>query len=427
MAKFIIEGARPLHGQIRVSGCKNAVLPEIAATTLTPELCRLENVPEVADVAVMFEILRHLGSKIKKIKPHVYELQTKEIVKTDLPAELVKKLRGSILLLGPLLARAGQVTMAYPGGDIVGRRPVGTHFDALSALGVNIKVLDTEMISATGQVKGAEIYLTEPSVTATENVIMAATLASGQTKIKFAACEPHVQDLCRFLIKMGAKIEGIGSQTILIEGTEKLSGATHRVIPECIEVGTFAAAAAATGGEIEILGIDCQDLDPILAILTKMGVEYKLSDDILQIKKSPHLSAARIQVNPWPGLPTDLQPPLTVLATQAEGVSLIHEWMYERRLFYIDELLKMGANITLCDPHRALVYGPTKLSGTKIISPDIRAGIALVIAALVAEGESEIDNVEIIDRGYEKIEERLRNLGAQIRRVDGGEKGNADG
>jgi len=427
VAKFIIEGARPLHGQIRVSGCKNAVLPEIAATTLTPELCRLENVPEVADVAVMFEILRHLGSKIKKIKPHVYELQTKEIVKTDLPAELVKKLRGSILLLGPLLARAGQVTMAYPGGDIVGRRPVGTHFDALSALGVNIKVLDTEMISATGQVKGAEIYLTEPSVTATENVIMAATLASGQTKIKFAACEPHVQDLCRFLIKMGAKIEGIGSQTILIEGTEKLSGATHRVIPECIEVGTFAAAAAATGGEIEILGIDCQDLDPILAILTKMGVEYKLSDDILQIKKSPHLSAARIQVNPWPGLPTDLQPPLTVLATQAEGVSLIHEWMYERRLFYIDELLKMGANITLCDPHRALVYGPTKLSGTKIISPDIRAGIALVIAALVAEGESEIDNVEIIDRGYEKIEERLRNLGAQIRRVDGGEKGNADG
>lgn len=423
MAKFIIQGGKTLSGKIKVSGSKNAVLPLMAACLLTKDKCRLENVPEVADVAVMFDILKHVGASVNKIEPHVYEIETTEIKETELPSSLVKKLRGSILLLAPLLVRAGKVKTTFPGGDIVGRRPIGIHFDVLEALGAEIKTEDSEMISVTGKLRGADFYLIDPSVTATENAIMAAVLAPGVTKIKFAACEPHVQDLCRFLTKMGAKIDGIGSQTLIIEGVDELRGANHRVISDYIEVGTFAAMAAACGGEVSIEDVDERDLDPLLAILDKMNVNYEYKSNVLTIKKSPNLKSTRIQVKPWPGIPSDIQPPLAVLATQATGVSLVHDWMYDRRLFYIDELLKMGADITLCDPHRALVYGPTKLVGTKIVSPDIRAGIALVIAALVAQGESEIDNIEIIDRGYEKIEERLRDLGADIKRVNGGGSG----
>ena len=419
MAKFIIKGGKPLKGKIRPCGSKNAALAIIAATLLTDQPCTIDNVPEILDVKILLEIIQKLGVKVQRLKPHKYKIQAKNIRTTKLDSNLVQKLRASILLMGPLLARKGKMEMLHPGGCIIGKRPVGTHFQALEKLGVDIK---QDKLSYRARVKTklkpAVVFLDEPSVTATENALMAAVLISGKTAIKYAACEPHVQDLCRFLSKMGAIISGIGTQTLKIEGQPKLSGAEHKIIPDNIEAGTFAVAAAVTKGDVIIENIIPEHLDPILNKLKIMGVKFRISKDFLHIKPTVTFKSTRIQTAPWPGFPTDLQAPFCVLATRAKGTSLVHDWMYERRLSYIDELIRMGADIILCDPHRALVNGPKKLFAAKIGSPDIRAGTALIIAALAADGETVIENIHLIDRGYENIEKRLCKLGADIKRVE---------
>ena len=419
MSKFVIYGGKPLKGKISVTGEKNAVLPILAATLLTQEPCMIDNVPEISDVKILLKIIKNLGAKVTKIKPNKYKIQAQTLKIKELNSKLVQKLRASVLLLGPMLARVGELKMLHPGGCIIGKRPVGTHFQALEKMGTIITQDQSYYYARANKgLKPAEIFLDEPSPTATENILMAAALTPGLTVIKDAACEPHIDSLCEFLEKMGAKISGIGTQTLKVSGQEKLNGASHTIIPAYIEVGTFAAVAAATKGDVIIENVVVSHLDPILHQLNMMNVNYEIGQNYLHIKPSKSLKAARVQPRPWPGFPTDLQAPFCVLATQANGTSLIHEWMYEGRLFYIDELIKMGANILLCDPHRALVTGPKKLVGAKIISPDIRAGIALIIAALVAEGESVIDNIELVDRGYENIEQRLRKLGANIKRIE---------
>ncbi len=424
MAKFIIKGGKPLKGTIKPGGSKNGALAIIAATLLTDQPCQISNVPEILDVKILLEIIQKLGVKVQKEKPHQYKIQAADIKTTKLDSRLVQKLRASILLMGPLLARKGKMEMLHPGGCIIGKRPVGTHFQALEKLGVEITQdkLSYYAKSASGgknkKLKPAQIFLDEPSVTATENTIMAAVLTPGKTTIKYAACEPHVQDLCQFLSKMGAEISGIGTQTLEICGVKKLQGAVHKIIPDNIEVGTFAAAAAATCGDVIIQNVIPENLDPILNKLKMMGVKFELGKDFLHIKPTTNLRPSRIQTAPWPGFPTDLQAPFCVLATQANGTSLVHDWMYERRLSYIDELIKMGADIILCDPHRALVNGPKKLFSAKIGSPDIRAGIALIIAALIADGQTTIENIHLIDRGYENIEKRFCKLGANIKRIE---------
>ncbi len=419
MPKFVIEGGIPLKGKIRTSGAKNAALPIISATVLTKEKTVLDNVPKISDVSDLIEILRKGGVKIEWTGEHQLTIDPSGLKNSSLDHNLVKKLRASILLLGPILARLGKVTMPHPGGCIIGRRPIGTHFMALEKLGADI-TQDTENYHAkTIGLKGSEIFLGEASVTATENAMMAASLADGKTIIKFAACEPHVEDLANFLNKMGARIKGQGTHTIEIEGVEELHGTKYSIIPDQLEVGTFAMAAAITHGEVLIENIGpLKQLDSILAKMEELGVNFELQGDNLLVKPTQEFKAVTIKTDTWPGFPSDLQAPFTVLTTQAKGTSLIHDWLYEGRLYYVEELVKMGANIIICDPHRALVSGPTPLTGTKIISPDIRAGAALIIAALGAKGKSEIDNIQLVERGYEKLEERLRNLGARIGRVE---------
>ncbi|HLC39138.1 MAG TPA: UDP-N-acetylglucosamine 1-carboxyvinyltransferase [Patescibacteria group bacterium] len=418
MAKFKIIGGKPLHGTISTTGAKNSALPIIAACLLTDEICEIDNIPDILDIQVMLEIIQELGAIVKKINPHKYQIQAQKIKTTQLKSELISKLRASILLMGPMLARMKKIQMKHPGGCIIGKRPVGTHFWALEKMGATTKQDQTYYYAqAPRGLNPTEMFLDEPSVTATENVLMAAALTPGKTVLKDAACEPHVQDLAHFLIKMGALISGIGTNHLEIIGAQKLQGAKHRLIPDFLDIGTFAAAAAATKGEITIKDVVATDLDPILAKLEMMGVKYKLENRSLKILKSPNLKASRIQTRPWPGFPTDLQAPFCVLSTQAKGTSLIHDWIYERRLLYTDNLIKMGAEIVWCDPHRALVTGPTQLYGAQIGSPDIRAGIALIIAGLAAKGETIIDNIDLVDRGYEAVEIRLQALGANIKRI----------
>jgi UDP-N-acetylglucosamine 1-carboxyvinyltransferase len=419
MPKFVIEGSVPLQGKIKTSGAKNAALPIISATILTKEKTILDNVPRISDVNDLIEILAKAGVKIEWTGEHQLSIDPSGLESAKLDHDLVRKLRASILLMGPMLARLGEITMPHPGGCIIGRRPVGTHFMALEKLGADI-TQDTENYHAkTAGLKGNEIFLGEASVTATENAMMAASLANGKTIIKFAACEPHVEDLANFLNKMGAKIKGAGSHTIEIEGVKELHGTNYSIIPDQLEVGTFAIAAAVTNGEILIENIGpLNHLDPILAKLLEMGVNFEVQGNNLLVKPTKEFKPITIKTDTWPGFPSDLQAPFTVLTTQAKGTSLIHDWLYEGRLYYVEELVKMGANIIICDPHRAIVSGPTSLTGTKIISPDIRAGAALIVAALGAKGKSEIDNIQLVERGYEKLEERLKGLGAKIERVE---------
>ncbi|TES95475.1 UDP-N-acetylglucosamine 1-carboxyvinyltransferase [Patescibacteria group bacterium] len=418
MPKFLIEGGIPLRGKIKVAGAKNAALPIIAATVLTKEESVINNVPRISDVEALIEILEKAGVKIKWLEEHKVQIDPSSLNISQLDSRLVKRLRASILLLGPLLARLGKVSMPHPGGCIIGRRPVGTHFMALEKLGAKITQDQENYHAEAEDLKGSEIFLGEASVTATENAMMAAVLAEGKTVIKFAACEPHVEDLAKFLTKMGAKIKGAGSHTVEIEGVKELHGTEHRLIPDQLEVGTFAIAAAITKGEVIVEDIGSGQLDSILAKLDDIGVNFKVEGEDLIVKSTKSFKPTTLKIDTWPGFPTDLQAPFTVLLTQANGTSLVHDWLYEGRLNYIEELVKMGANITVCDPHRAIVSGPTSLRGAKIISPDIRAGAALVVAALAAKGKSEIDNIQLVERGYEKLEERLKKLGAKIERIE---------
>ncbi|MCZ2846203.1 MAG: UDP-N-acetylglucosamine 1-carboxyvinyltransferase [Candidatus Bathyarchaeota archaeon] len=413
MAKFIIKGGKPLSGEVQIYGAKNAVLPQMAAAILAHGIVKLDNVPQIIDVKIMSEILEDLGAKIKNVGNHSLEIDPSGINKSEIDKNLARRLRASVLLVGSLIAKFGKVKLPFPGGDIIGRRSLDTHMKAFETMGASISRENDHYLITAKNLKPAEIYLDETSVTATENIIMAAVFCEGETIIRFAAAEPHVVDLCEMLNKMGAQISGLGTNTVKIKGVKSLSGTDHKIVPDQIDAVTFSCAGIVTKGEVTIKGINREILYPILHKFDQMNVNYEMGKDSLTVKKS-ELRAAKIQTSPWPGFPTDSQPPFTVLATQSQGISLIHDWMYERRLLYIDELIKMGADITLCDPHRILVSGPTRLRGTKLFGPDIRAGVALVIAALAARGETEIDNVELIDRGYERIEERLKSLGADI-------------
>ncbi|MBW6440817.1 UDP-N-acetylglucosamine 1-carboxyvinyltransferase [Patescibacteria group bacterium] len=420
MQKFIINGGKSLRGKIDVKGSKNAATPILSACLLTKEECIIDNIPQINDVLKMIEILQSMGVEIKWLAKGKLRIKASDNVDPEkMNFEIVGHMRSSILLLGSLLARFKKFKIKQPGGCIIGARPVGVHFDALEALGAKITTENGFYCFNASKLIGKTIILKEFSVTATENLMMAACLAEGTTTIKIAAIEPHVQDLGRFLNKMGARIKGMGIHTIKIQGVEKLHGTEHKIIPDQIEAGTFAIAAIATKGTVTINNVNPHELDLVIEKLREIGGNIETKNNQLLITPSSKLKAIRkIETRTYPGVPTDLQAPFAVLATQAEGTTLIHDTMYEGRLAYINELNKMGANAIICDPHRALISGPTPLYGQDITSFDLRAGATLVIAALMAEGESSIDRIEQIDRGYEDIEKRLQNLGADIKRIE---------
>ncbi len=417
MTKYVIEGGHKLRGNVRVNGSKNAALPMLAATLLTDEPCTIHRVPLISDVVVMLDILRHLGAVVE-IHDHTVKIHTPKLVSTEIPDALASKLRTSVLFLGPLLARAGAVTMRHPGGCVLGKRPVGTHFDGLQAIGARFQQEDLRYYGKAAQLIGSRMFLDEVSVTATENIMMAAALAHGTTVIEPAATEPHIVSLGNMLIAMGAKIDGLGTHTITIHGVDSLSGAEAHVNADEIETGTLAIAIGITHGSGTLEGIDPHNLASIRHKLDQFGIITEIEGTKLHVRARETFKAARVQIDTWPRLPTDLQPQLTVLATQSEGTSLIHDWMYDRRLMYIDELAKLGANVMLCDPHRALITGPTELHGKTIISPDIRAGMAFILAGLIANGKTTIEQAHLIERGYEKIDMRLAQLGAKIERIE---------
>ncbi len=416
--KFIIKGGKQLTGTVAISGMKNAATPIIAATLLTSESCILENVPRITDVEKMLGILKSMGARVTWRDLHTVEICCRDVDATTLDKHAVRGMRSSVLLIGPMLARFGTVTMPEPGGCIIGNRPIDTHLYAMQMLGVQVTPSNGSYVLSTKKVVPREVILPEFSVTATENVLMAAALSPSKTVLKLAAAEPHVQDLCAFLQKMGVKISGISTHTLEIEGSSTLCGVTHAIIPDQIEAGTFAALAAATRGKITLTGIMPEHLDLILLKLKSIGVHYEVKEKTLLIKSSKTLSAFRLQVLPYPGFPSDLQAPFGVLATQCRGTSLIQDPLYEGRMGYVAELVKMGANAIVADPHRVVITGATPLYGQEIKSLDLRAGATMIIAGLVAQGETVIHEAEVIDRGYEKIEEKLKGLGADIVRAE---------
>ena len=424
MEKFIIEGGVPLKGTITPSGNKNAALPILAATLLTDEPVTIHNLPNIGDVRTMLALLEGLGATVQRHDNHSATVQAANLHSTCPDPALFSQIRGSLTLLGPLLARAGRITLSLPGGDRIGRRRIDTHLLALEALGARVRQNDEFEMQAS-YLHGADIWLDEASVTGTENAIMAAVLARGQTHIRHAASEPHVQELCHFLNSLGARIEGIGSNVLHIKGCERLSGGECTIGPDFMEVGSFVGLAAVTNGEIRIRNAAPQHLGMIRMIFARLGVHFEVDgDDIFVPAEQPLAivddlggSVPKIDDAPWPGFPTDLMSIALVVATQAQGTVLIHEKMFDSRLYFVDRLIAMGARIILCDPHRAVVVGPSRLHGEMLHSPDIRAGMALLIAALCAEGQSVIHNIDQIDRGYERIEAKLQTLGARIERA----------
>ncbi|KAA3617230.1 MAG: UDP-N-acetylglucosamine 1-carboxyvinyltransferase [Calditrichaeota bacterium] len=418
MSKFVINGGKKLSGEITVAGNKNAALPIIAATILTDEDCILENVPDIRDVQAIFDIAMDIGKNVEQIDSSVYKISGTASNPHPNP-ELVQKLRASILFLGALLAKTGKASIAPPGGCVIGRRHIAPHFEALTDLGMEIEIGEHAYFGKRIEQKDSTTFLHETSVTATENAMLAASTSPNKTIIENAACEPHVADLAKMLQKMGVSINGIGSNRMEIQGVKKLKGVRHRISSDYIETGTFAILAASTNSVLTLNNIEPEHMQMTGFLFNKMGIELDFLADqkSMTVKPNPLKSPGKkIQVGLWPNFPTDLMSPMIVLATQAEGTTLCHDWMFESRMFFVDKLIAMGADITLCDPHRALVSGPTQLRGQNLSSPDIRAGIALVIAALSARGESEIANAELVDRGYQNIVDRLKNLGADIRR-----------
>ncbi|MFA7169742.1 MAG: UDP-N-acetylglucosamine 1-carboxyvinyltransferase [Candidatus Paceibacterota bacterium] len=418
MEKFIINGGKPLNGEIEVRGSKNATTPILSACLLTKEECIIDNVPRITDVMKMIEILQSMGVEIERISERTVRVKAGDNVDPEkMDFTKIGHMRSSILLLGSLLARFKKFKIKQPGGCIIGARPIGTHFDALEALGATITQDDHFYYLEAEKLVGRKIVLKEFSVTATENLMMAATLAEGTTIIRTAAIEPHVQDLGRFLRKMGANIKGCGFHTIEIQGVEKLHGAKHSIQPDPIEVGTFAIAAGATRGDVLIKNVAPNDLDLVLEKLKEAGIVFEVGENSLHVRPTSKLGTlSKIEARTYPGLPTDLQAPFAVLATQTEGNTLVHDTLYEGRMNYINELSKMGANAVICDPHRAIIAGPTPLYGKDINSFDLRAGATMIIAALLAQGRSALSGIEQVDRGYEAIEERLQKLGADIKR-----------
>ena len=425
MQSFVIEGGRPLSGTVRASGNKNGALPILAASVLASEEVRLSNVPHIRDVETMVELLADLGADVEWTGSNEVRVDPQGIAKTELDAELAREIRASFLLAGPLLARFGHVTVPPPGGDVIGRRRLDTHVHAFAALGAEIEMNGLFELRSNG-LRGTRVYLDEASVMGTENAIMAAVLAEGKTVLGHAACEPHIQDLCRFLVSIGAEIDGIGSNVLHVRGKPELGGGDYRIAPDHIEVASFVGLAAATGGEVLVADVEPDDLISIVPAFRKLGVEMEVSDSSVRVPAGQRLlveddfggQIPKIESGVWPAFPADLTSIAVTVATQAYGTILIFEKMFESRLFFVDKLVSMGARIILCDPHRVVVTGPTKLYGQRMSSPDIRAGMAMLLASLCAEGTSTIGNIGEIDRGYERIDERLRGLGAQIERID---------
>jgi UDP-N-acetylglucosamine 1-carboxyvinyltransferase len=425
MQSFVIEGGRPLSGTVRASGNKNGALPILAASLLASGEVRLSNVPRIRDVETMAELIADLGADVEWSAPNEIRIDPSSVGKTDLDADLAREIRASFLLAGPLLARFGRVTVPPPGGDVIGRRRLDTHVHAFSALGAEVAVDGVYELSANG-LRGTRMYLDEASVMGTENAIMAAVLAEGETVLGHAACEPHIQDLCRFLVSLGAHIEGVGSNVLHIHGVAELGGGDFRIGPDHIEVASFVGLAAATGGEVVVEDVRPDDLISIVPAFRKLGVQMDVSDSSVRVPAGQQLfveddfggQIPKIESGVWPAFPADLTSIAVTVATQATGTILIFEKMFESRLFFVDKLVSMGARIILCDPHRVVVTGPATLYGERLESPDIRAGMAMLIAALCAEGTSTIGNIRQIDRGYERIDERLRDLGASIDRTE---------
>jgi UDP-N-acetylglucosamine 1-carboxyvinyltransferase len=415
--KFIINGGKKLSGEIRVWGSKNALFPLMAATLLTDEECVLTNVPQIKDMETMVAILQDLGVMVNP-SDHTLVIKAEKVEKTELNPELVSKLRGSIVLLGSVLARMKRVSMGFPGGDKIGKRPIDAHLSALEGLGAKVN-LDSSIDISADSLKGNKIVLEESSVTATEAVLLAAVVANGQSIIKLAAMEPHVQQLCEYLNMMGAKISGIGSPTLVVEGVSKLHGAKIAVIPDSNEAASFITLAAATKSDVKISKINPEFLDDFFLKLNQMNVNFEVGDDYVKVNapKSDY-EATKIQGGLYPKLASDDIPPMAVLATQAVGTSIMNEWMYENRLGYATELMKMGAKVEAIDSHNVAITGPTPLKGDQMTSYDIRMGMSLIVAALVASGQSEIGGIEHVDRGYENIEERLSAIGADIKRIE---------
>ncbi|HWD70572.1 MAG TPA: UDP-N-acetylglucosamine 1-carboxyvinyltransferase [Solirubrobacteraceae bacterium] len=427
MEKFVIEGGVPLSGTVVPAGNKNGALPILAATLLTDQEVTLRNVPRISDVDAMLALLASLGASVSWTSDGDVNINAGGVDHTSVDHELGEQIRASFLLAGPLLARFGRAQMPPPGGDIIGRRRLDPHFDALRALGATVEVDSLiELTAPAGGLRPCDFLMDEPSVMATENALMAAALTPGTTVIRNAASEPHVQDLARMLVAMGAEIEGIGSNVMTVHGREQLEGCTHAIAPDHIEVGSFMALAGVTGGELIVKDTVPEDLRMIRLVFERLGLHSHLDGTDVIVPGNQQLTirtdaggyTPKIQDGPWPAFPADLTSVAVALATQAEGSVIVHEWMFESRLIFTDKLQLMGAAITICDPHRAIIVGPRQLRGQRVDSPDIRAGMAMLIAALCADGTTEIGNVRHIDRGYERIDERLRTLGARINRVE---------
>ena len=427
MEKFVIDGGIALSGTIVPAGNKNGALPILAASILTEDEVVVRNVPRIKDTTSMLTLLEALGVRVSWLNEHDVALCAGDLRagQIEVDRDLSERIRASFLLAGPLLARFGRVTMPPPGGDVIGRRRLDPHLDAFAALGATVEHGRNIELHAAGGLVAGDVFMDEPSVMATENALMAAARTPGSTVIGNAACEPHVQDLARMLVKMGADIQGIGSNVVTVNGTADLHGCDHTIGPDHIEIGSFMALAGVTGGELRVRDTIPRDLRMIRLVFDRLGLRSELDGNDVVVPGGQTLIVARdvgehkitVQDGPWPAFPADLTSIAVALATQSAGSALIHEWMFENRMIFTDKLVLMGADITLCDPHRALVTGPCRLRGERVESPDIRAGMAMLIAALCADGRSEIGNIRQIDRGYERIDERLRELGARIQRV----------
>ena len=426
MSYFRIEGGGELTGVFTPAGNKNAALPILAGCLLTDEPVRLTNVPDIRDVRTMTDLVASLGAEVSWEGPNEVVVQAADCTARKVDADLASRIRASILVAGPLLARGSEVELPPPGGDVIGRRRLDTHFLALSRLGAEIEVNGSYYLRAP-DLSGADIFLDEPSVTGTENAVLAAVTAKGTTRIRNAAAEPHVQDLCRFLNGLGARIEGVGTHILEIEGVDRLTGGSYRIGPDHVEVGSVIGLAAATGSAVTIADVCPEVQDTLRLGFARLGLDWEEVDGGIHVPADQQMEVEadfgeqipKIDDGPWPAFPADLISIVIVVATQCRGTVLVHEKMFESRMFFADKLISMGGRIVLCDPHRAVIVGPSRLRGARLQSPDIRAGMALVIAALAAEGESEIHNIEQIERGYERVDERLRALGALIERVAG--------
>jgi UDP-N-acetylglucosamine 1-carboxyvinyltransferase len=417
MSTLLIEGGQRLSGAVEVEGNKNAALPLLAACLLTTEECVLTNVPRISDVEVMARLILDLGGEVEGIGSTTLRVRCPQIVKDEPDGALVGRLRGSVLLLGPLLARRGRAHLAPPGGDFPARRTINTHLEALESMGAR-KVEGTgHILEAPDGLKPTSIYLYEASVTGTETALLAAAGAPGVSEIRHAACEPHVVELCLFLQQLGVGITGAGTTTIRVEGGAKLQGAEHKLWGDYIEAGSWAVVAAVTGGEIEIHGARAEDMEVVAAVLTRMNIQCSMQGELFRVEQSTPRAAGRITTSLWPGFPSDLVSLVTVLATQADGQTLVHDWLYELRLFALEQLSGMSADLFLCDPHRIIITGPRKLRGRPLDSRDLRSGMALIAAALAADGQSRLSPLETVERGYGRLIERLQGLGARVAKV----------